>query len=184
MQLELCPNPTPQSSPVLGVNPEVLPVLPLPVEMEGLGEGRKKKKWVPGPNARQSHPLHRTWANMIQRCTNPNNTHYNCYGGRGITICERWKDFLKFAEDVGARPTSNHTLERIKNDGPYCPQNIRWATRKEQSSNMRINHFIEYNGERLTITAWGERLGVTHVCIRNRIKRGWSIEESVTTPPK
>lgn len=121
---------------------------------------------------------------MIQRCTNPNNTHYDCYGGRGITVCDRWRNFLLFLEDVGERPTPGHTLERKDNTGNYCPDNIKWATRMEQSQNTRANHVFEHNGERLPVTAWARRLGVSYVCILNRIKRGWPVAKAVTEPSK
>lgn len=154
--------------------------MPSILKMEG--SQRRRKRWTPGPNARCRHSLHRTWANMIQRCTNVNNTHFGEYGGRGIRICERWRDFLKFVEDVGPRPSNLHTLERKDNSGNYCPENVRWATRLEQGQNRRDNHILEYNGIRMTVSEWGRRLGVSYVCILHRIKRGWSIERTVTTP--
>jgi hypothetical protein len=185
VQIELClENHTPQSSLDSAVKPEVSPALPLPAEMEGSAGGRKRNRSAPGPNARHSHPLHRTWANMIQRCTNPNNTHFEYYGGRGICICERWMDFLKFVEDVGPRPSELHTLDRKDNAGNYCRENIQWATRLEQGQNRRDNHVLEHNGLRLTISEWGRRLGVSYVCILHRIKRGWSVERTVTQPPR
>lgn len=177
MQPELClENHTPQSSPVSEAKPEALPAPPLPVATADLEEGRRKR--------RRDHQLHRTWANMIQRCTNPNNTHFSEYGGRGITVCERWRSFPNFLEDVGPKPSNLHTLERKDNDGNYCPENIRWATRLEQGQNRRDNHILEHNGLRLTVSEWSRRLGVSYVCILNRIQRGWSVSDAVTLPPK
>lgn len=82
-------------------------------------------------------PEYSSWEHMIQRCTNPSNNKYNDYGGRGITICERWKDFANFFEDMGARP-ADHEIDRINNDGNYEPGNCRWTTRTKQCRNMRI----------------------------------------------
>ena len=75
------------------------------------------------------HPLYETWRGMIARCNNPNHVRYHRYGGRGITVCERWaNDFVVFAADVGPKPSPRHSLDRINNDGHYEPSNVRWAT--------------------------------------------------------
>lgn len=78
-----------------------------------------------------------SWCNMIQRCTNSNSTGYINYGGRGITICERWLDFRNFYKDMGDKP-ENRSLDRINNDGNYEPSNCRWATPYEQTNNRRL----------------------------------------------
>lgn len=83
------------------------------------------------------HPLYRTWSSMHNRCHSPNDSSYSDYGGRGIKVCERWNDFANFIADIGNRPPG-HSLDRIDNDGNYEPNNIRWATPREQIKNRRI----------------------------------------------
>lgn len=89
--------------------------------------------------ARHYHrALHVVWEGMKQRCHNPNNSKYSYYGGRGITVCERWRDsFEAFLADMGERPTPKHTIDRKDNDGHYCPDNCVWATRMQQTHNRR-----------------------------------------------
>ena len=84
------------------------------------------------------------WSSMCQRCSNPNNPNYNCYGGRGIKVCEEWqKDFLIFLKDVGERPSIEHSLDRIDVNGNYEPDNVRWVLKKEQASNRRTFKMYE-----------------------------------------
>lgn len=133
------------------------------------------------------HPLWNTYYKMIQRCHNPAHPDYDSYGKRGIVVCERWRtSFANFLADMGNRP-DGQSIDRIDNNGPYSPENCRWATITQQNNNTRQNHTLTYNGETLTITEWSVRLGISDRTIRSRLRYGWSVErilaEPVSPPP-
>lgn len=81
--------------------------------------------------------LYRVWSSMLERCRNPNNRSYADYGGRGITVCERWHKFENFLADMGERPSDKHSIDRVDNDGDYAPSNCKWSTKMEQRHNRR-----------------------------------------------
>lgn len=111
-----------------------------------------------------NHPLYKTWCGMKQRCYNKNHYSYKNYGGRGIRVSKSWyHSFEQFVKDMGDKPTNKHTIERIDNDKGYCKSNCKWATRKEQASNRRINVFRTYRGERLSLAEWAIRLNVKYI---------------------
>ena len=117
---------------------------------------------------------------MRGRCNNPNNEDYPNYGGRGITVCERWMHYFEnFLEDMGRRPSLKHSIERIDNNGNYEPLNCKWATKKEQNRNKRNVRSLTVNGVTKLICEWGDGLGVKSHTILGRIKRGWSLEDAV-----
>jgi hypothetical protein len=100
-----------------------------------------------------------SWRNMIQRCINPKNPAYEYYGGRGITVCERWRTFSNFLSDMGERP-HGLSLERIENNDGYTKPNCRWATRAEQSANTRLNVWITFRGKRQHLSALAREYGL------------------------
>ncbi len=117
-------------------------------------------------------PEHAAWKDMKARCLNPNAQNYNRYGGRGITICSRWlQSFQNFFDDMGKRP-KGMTLERKENNGNYEPGNCIWADRFQQANNTRRNRFIEFNGERHTVSQWARIKGVPRFKIRDLLDSG------------
>jgi hypothetical protein len=127
-------------------------------------------------------PEWRAWCTMRRRCNDPNIWNYKNYGGRGITVCERWLTYANFLADMGRRPTPKHTIDRIDNDTGYSPDNCRWATAVEQQRNNRRTHFLTYNGQTHCIRDWAKIVGLTEDAIGCRIHRGWSVEDTLTRP--
>lgn len=124
-----------------------------------------------------------TWQNMMARCFNERHPRFKDYGGRGITVCERWLVFVNFLADMGPKPTSEHTIEREKNDEGYGPNNCRWATRKEQNENTRSSRHLTYLGQTMTISQWSQRLGIKQSTLSARLRLGWTVEEALSTTP-
>lgn len=117
---------------------------------------------------------------MRQRCLNPNNPRWLDYGGRGITICDRWLDsFESFLSDMG-EPLDGHSLERVDNNGPYCKANCVWATNTEQARNNRSNRLLTFRGKSQSLAAWADELGISYFTLHSRLRRGWSDEETLS----
>jgi len=130
-------------------------------------------------------PEYTTWQGMRNRCTNPKYIGYALYGGRGIRICPEWSEFAAFLDDMGRRPSPQHSLDRIDSNGNYTPQNVRWATATEQSRNTRRNRWITINEETLLFSDWCQRAGIRPTLAYKRIKHhGWSVERAITTPSR
>lgn len=124
---------------------------------------------------------HRSWSSMLGRCLNKNDPSFKDYGGRGITICERWLVFENFLEDMGERP-EGHSLDRLDTNGAYTPENCTWSTAKQQCRNRRNNRLVTYNGEEKPVTAWAEECGIEVHTLRNRLDKGWSVSDALTKP--
>lgn len=131
------------------------------------------------------HGMHGTriygiWVGMVQRTTKPNNQHYPNYGGRGIKICDRWRTFEGFYADMGPTYRDDLTIDRIDNDGPYSPENCRWATYAEQNRNRRDNVRVEWRGRDLLVAEWADLIGLNGRTIGERIRKGWSVDRALT----
>lgn len=124
------------------------------------------------------------WCNMKTRCYNPRSTRFDLYGGRGIAVCEAWRNsFEQFYADMGPS-SAGMSLDRIDPDGDYSPENCRWADQKTQSNNVRRNHRFTVQGVERTLGEWAEHRGVTYELLRGRILRyGWHPVIAILTPP-
>lgn len=129
-----------------------------------------------------SSPEYGAWKSMWDRCRNPNVRNYPNYGGRGITVCQRWRDFANFYADIGQRPSPEHSLERNDTNGNYEPGNCRWATKIEQQNNIRSNVNLTFEGRTLSVSAWARELGINRQMLRGRIDSGWGVAEALLTP--
>ncbi len=125
--------------------------------------------------------IYRIWQNMLQRCQNEKAAKWNIYGGRGITVCDSWKIFQNFYDDMGDPPDGT-TLDRIDSNGNYCKENCRWATNDVQSRNRSANRILKFGDKEQVVTDWGKELNIDPNTLCTRLDRGWSIERALTTP--
>ena len=125
------------------------------------------------------------WTNMRRRCADQRDKDWRNYGARGVQVCERWSEsFENFWVDMGPTYQPGLTLDRTDNDGPYSPENCRWATTKEQSNNTRVNTMVETPLGEMTMTQAAETWGLKVVTVYARVNRyGWTLEQALTTPP-
>lgn len=160
--------------------------------IEGCGKPHKAhglcdthyRRWLhrDGYPKREYHPLYSVWLDMKARCYRESRKDFHHYGGRGITVCARWrKNFWAFVADMGERPTPQHTIERINNDGNYEPDNCCWATRAEQNINTRTNRNLTLAGRTQPILHWARELGIDPATLRYRL-RHWPIEKALSQP--
>ena len=139
------------------------------VQSGHLKNGSIKSCGCVGAHGMSDSSTYQSWRSMRQRCTDRNHRSFRDYGGRGITICERWNSFENFLADMGERP-DNTTLDRIDVNGNYEPANCRWATDSVQRNNKRTSHFVEYAGEKKTISQWADDFGVNMRCLYSRLE--------------
>ena len=128
---------------------------------------------------------HMCWGSMIQRCLNPKHRAYARYGGRGITVCDRWRhSYENFLADMGRRPTPKHSLDRIDNDLGYSPDNCRWTSAKRQMRNRATNLQITYGAVIRPLAEWSDVTGLPRTTISNRLIRGWTIGQALGFEPR
>jgi len=133
-----------------------------------------------GSRGKFATPEYEAWIAMLKRCDKPSTRGYQHYGGRGIKVCKRWRSFVNFFADMGPRPSPTHSIDRINNDGDYTPRNCRWSTNREQGRNRRTNVLLTMKGVSLTVTEWAERLIIPRHTLFARLRKGWSVEKTLT----
>lgn len=130
-------------------------------------------------HGKRNHPLYKMWAGMIRRCSDPKDFGYKNYGGRGIKVCDRWKNINLFIEDTYSSYVTGLELDRIDVNGNYEPHNCRWVTRKQNMNNMRRNRIVEYNGISRTVSEWSDELNIPYKRLLARLNN-WDVEKSFT----
>lgn len=128
-------------------------------------------------------PTHNSWRGMVERCNNPKHEFYRYYGGRGVSVCERWLSFDNFYYDMGDKP-KGCSIDRINTNGNYELNNCRWSTIKEQARNARSNRLIKYKDRVQCVAAWAEERGMNKNVLEMRLLRGWPVEEAIERPAK
>jgi hypothetical protein len=143
------------------------------------GIAEKHGHYIGGKESR----IHATWRAMVLRCHDPKNASFKRYGARGIHVCAEWREnFEAFLADMGLPPSPGHSLDREDNDGPYSPQNCRWATRQEQGRNRGTCRMIVFRGEVVPLVVAAEALGISHACLSGRLRMGWDPETAFSRP--
>ena len=142
--------------------------------------------WGNPSDRRSVHTLGPTWSNIIRRCYSVNATGYSRYGARGITVYQPWREsfslFVSYIErTLGPRPKGK-SLDRVNNDGDYCPGNLKWSTSSEQAENRRDNYLIEHAGQTKCLSAWAEETGILRGTLEYRLATGWTTTTAFTTP--
>lgn len=133
--------------------------------------------------------LYRRWQHMIQRCHNPRDLDYSRYGAKGVYVCDRWRfggdgvsGYVLFMQDIGQYARRHLTLDRIDNSKGYEPNNVRWATAKEQANNRSSTRMLTIDGDTRPLSEWSAMYNIGSKTILYRLKQGMSHAEAITTP--
>jgi hypothetical protein len=146
-------------------------------------EASSKANTKHGATIGGNSPEYETWGTMRDRCLNPRNKRFAKYGGRGITICDRWlESFANFLEDMGQRPSPKHSLDRENNDKGYDKDNCRWATSDMQMVNRSVTRFVETPEGRIPLATLAKKHGIRANVLRFRILKGWPLDEALRLP--
>lgn len=142
--------------------------------MGKLGENRKQ--------VLSRSKIYKCWQGIRQRCNNPKSDRFKDYGAKGISVCDRWRVFVNFLEDMGQPPTPSHTIDRIDGTKGYFKENCKWSTPREQSANLKSNRLLTFNGETFNVREWARQTGIDRSTINGRLRAGWPVEKTLTEP--
>lgn len=145
---------------------------------------RKRDKYL---YANSNSPEYTSWLSMLRRCFDKKNIAYKDYGGRGISVCERWlgsNGFDNFYLDMGIKPSKEYSLDRIDNNKGYAPENCRWTTQKHQIRNTRVIKKLIIDGVEKSLAEWAEIKNIDYELVRTRVKRGWNYLDALTISKK
>ena len=148
--------------------------------IKGMNSGEKHYRFKHGETRTR---LFKIWSSMHERCERPKHVYYKNYGGRGITVCAEWSEYIPFA--TWARQNGyddSLSIDRIDVNGNYEPSNCRWVTEKEQHNNTRRNRRISYHGRQYTLSELAAKIGMNKTTLKERLNLGWSVEDAVERP--
>lgn len=137
-----------------------------------------------GADGRSKNRLHSIWAGMKERCLSPGSHAYALYDGRGITVCDEWRNSFDAFRDWALTHgySEDLSIDRIDVDGDYCPENCRWADAITQSNNTRCNHMLTYSGRTMSVSRWAVEIGISRGTLVSRLSAGWSVQQAIETP--
>lgn len=148
--------------------------------VKGVNAGKANWRYKHGETGTR---LFKIWGSMHERCEREKHVHYKDYGGRGISVCDEWSEYLPFATWARSNGYSDKlSIDRIDTNGNYEPNNCRWVTVKEQQNNKRSNRIVIYQGTKYTVTQLAEKIGMNKTTLRERLNMGWSVRDAVERP--